>query len=195
MKHLCIIFLVLILFAPAVAADSLPKTVVQDRAEADLLLGNHFFTDGNLARHGQIWEYALFGEASIENRNGQFLIEAEQQCYQRIPRNPSHAKGGFLKLSGNISTISEKEFTFSGQIKAYYLPYTILSGGKSFTCEQSGIFRFSRKEHKQHWRLTNRYGCMEEIPFIDVFVAPLKGEAPHAGCVKNLKDIDAIPLP
>lgn len=197
MRHLYIFFFTLSFFtaATAGAAENASKTVIEDQAEARLLTGRHLFTDGNLSRYGQIWEYALFGEARIEDRNGLFFLEANQQCYQRIPRAPSQAKGGYLKLSGEITKISEKEFTFFGKIKADYLPYTTLSGGRPFTCEQSGIFQFSRKEHKQHWRLTNHSGCMKEIPFIDIYAAPLKGEASHEGCVKNLKDIDTLPLP
>lgn len=195
MKHLYIVIAAFVFYTAPVAAEGMPGTMIEDREEARLLLGKHLFTDGNLARYAQIWEYALFGEARIENKNGQFLLEANQQCYQRIPRDPSHTKGGYLKLSGKITKILKREFTFSGKISIHYLPYTILSGGKPFTCEQSGIFHFSRKEHKQHWRLTNRSSCLEETPFIDIFTTPLKGEAPHEGCVKNLEDIDTLPLP
>ncbi len=198
MKKILFTILICLFLASPVQAEveKRQKTIVEDQAEAKLLLGKHLFTDGNLARYAQIWEYRLFGDASIKDDRGTYTLHAAQECYQRIPRYPEDPQGGITKIEGRITKITNREFLLNGEIDVDYLPYTTLSGGNPFKCNVKGDFVFSRKGHKQHWRLQNPKGCLKEaLTLIDIYVKPLKEEAPHKGCVKKLEDLYTLPWP
>ena len=95
MKHLYIVFLALIFFASPAAAESLPKTVIEDRAEADLLLGKHLFADnalGDIMNYGQPW---AFSTASISEYNGVYSLKADMECYTAQNRNEYKPRGGY----------------------------------------------------------------------------------------------------
>lgn len=193
---LILLFLVVTAFPAGAEKHLQQKTVIEDQEEAERLLGKHLFADGNLARYAQIWEYRLFGDAIIKNHNGVYTLKATQSCYQRIPRYPEDPQGGATKIEGHISKITSREFLLSGEIDIDYLPYTTLSGGNPFKCNVKDNFVFSRKGHKQHWRLQNPQGCLKEaLTLVDIYVEPLKGEAPHEGCVKKLEDLHTLPWP
>jgi hypothetical protein len=105
MKHLFIFLIVLLLAAPALAEP--PKTVIEDQAEADLLLGRHLFTSPALATANLVSTFVNFGEAKIYKKSETFYIEADHTCYQRIPRYPKEIKGGYVRITGKILKIKK----------------------------------------------------------------------------------------
>jgi hypothetical protein len=212
MRHLFIFFIVLILTAPALAEP--PKTVIEDQAEADLLLGRHIFTKWYLDNNALTSEKLLLGEAYISEKNGHYFLDANHECYWRAPRYPKSANGGYVKAKGDILNIADHKFSMRGHISVMHIPFTGAGGRNTFRCDVDGIFTFLRDESGEEfsdplvWRLVVEYDltkksdlamekrqCLIDAGPIDITVEQLEGEAPHPGCVRNFKDFHTLPMP
>lgn len=206
MKHLWLLLAALFL-SPAPALAESPKTLIEDQAEAELLLGRHLFTSSNLATSDLFSDYVNFGEATIYKQGENFFIEADHSCYQRIPRYPQGIEGGYVRLKGKIVTIKKDEFTFRGRLSGYKRPPYNAGRTEPFDCSLEETFTFSRKTHPEYWRLQlaqsslyyerpeNRHKiCLQFFDSPDIFSTPLEGNAPHK-CVRTLEEAKKIPMP
>src|SRR5689334_1414627 len=100
-----ILSLILILSAASVAAAQqaekhYPKTIVNDMAAKQMLLGEHRFSLQWIS-----WDY--FGKATVTEKNGSLFIKGEQ-----------HGRGNddFVTMDGRITRVDAKEFAFDGEI-------------------------------------------------------------------------------
>lgn len=129
----------------------------QDKINARYLgkhLFNAYFLDG----------YEKFGSATIDFKNGQYYLNANQK----------NKDGNYVKLNGIITIENLDQFVFKGQISANYPVYHF---GKNYEkiydspdCEWSGtaIFQVLYKGGK-YWRLHEGGGCYEYTGDIDLF--------------------------
>lgn len=211
MRHLWIVIAALILpAAPAMAEP--PKTVIEDQAEADLLLGKHLFTEWYLDNNALTSTKMLFGTAVISEKDGHYRLDASHECYWRHPRYYNDPQGGYIKVAGDILTIRKKEFSMRGRVQVYHMPYTSANGGKPVRCQVDGDFIFENDTSGEEftdpsvWALKIDYDlshesqmpikdrqCLIEAASIEITVEKLKGDAPHPDCVRNFKDFDSIP--
>lgn len=207
MRHILAAIFIVCCFSTQAHAEQPTKTVVEDQAEAELLLGRHLITTEALATVDLFSEYVNFGEARIYKKGGSFFIEADHTCYQRIPRYPKNIEGGYVRLKGKILTIKKDEFTFQGRLSGFLLPPFNAGQTEAFDCSVEDIFTFSRKTHPKYWRLQltqrtlyyerpeNQHKiCLQYFDRPDIFSAPLKGEAPHT-CARTLEDAQKLPMP
>lgn len=213
MKHLYIVLISLIIPALPVLAAERHETVIEDRTEADLLLGKHLFADSELATVGITSFYQTFGTANISQDGKFYKFKAETECYQRNPYGPDFPKGGYSRLEGSIVNISQDSFTVQGTLDVFYLPdtgpNTNWNEKEDFKCQVTKDFLFSKKGHPDYWRMQTKKSsiayeparplkegeCLSYIGSIDIFTKSLENPAPYTDCVRNIKDFHTLPHP
>lgn len=206
MRHiLAAIFIVCCLSTPA-RAEQPAKTVIEDQAEAELLLGKHLFADPKISYVGNMGSYSNYGQAIITRKEGIFSLEADFECYSQQPFSYFEPKGGYISLKGYISSITKSKFVLKGSINFFYLPG---SSGKSRGrfCEKTGEFTFSRQHDypedidKDFWVLITQENyiddnkpqligvdCGKYIEPISIFTDKIIKPIQNSSCVPNLRD-------
>ncbi len=210
MRHIFLFLFVALGAFPAAAEPA--KTVIEDQAEAELLLGRHLFTEWYLNNNALTSTKMLFGEAVITEKDGHYRLDASHECYWRHPRYYKEPEGGYIKVAGDIVAIRKKEFLLQGRVQVYHMPYTSGNGDKPVRCEVKGEFTFVNDtsgaeftdpsvwalkidydlNHQNSMPLKDRQ-CLIEAASIEITIAQLEGEAPHPDCVRDFKDFDSIP--
>ncbi len=212
MRHIFLFLFVALGAFPAAAEPA--KTVIEDQAEAELLLGKHMFTKWYLQNNILASERILLGEALITKKDGSYLLDAYHECYWRAPRYPKSPEGGYVKVKGDILKIADYEFSMRGHISIMHIPFTGAAGKNTFRCDVDGVFTFLRDESGEEfsdplvWRLVVEYDltkksdlpmekrqCLIDAGPIDITVEKLEGHAPHPNCVRDFKDFQTLPLP
>lgn len=204
MRHIFLFLFVALGAFPAAAEPA--KTVIEDQAEAELLLGKHLFADPKISYVGNMGSYSNFGQAVITRKEGIFSLEADFECYSQQPFSYFEPKGGYINLKGHISSITKNKFVLKGSINFFYLPS---SSGKSRgrLCEKTGEFTFSRQHDypedidKDFWVLIvpeNHIDdnepqligvdCGRYIQYISIFTDKIKKPIENSLCVPNLSD-------
>ncbi len=125
------------------------KTDVQDARAARMLLGKHMFSLQWIS-----WDY--FGTATVANAGGLYTIKAEQK---------GRGNTDFVRLEGEIRTISAKEFIMNGTIVTQV--HHINDGDP---CTREGEFTFKITGTRKYWRLQQMDNpCDPVVDYIDVF--------------------------
>lgn len=205
MKHLWLLLSALFL-TPAPAMAEPPRTVIEDQAEADLLLGKHLFADPKISYVGNMGSYSSFGEAVVTRKESVFFLDVNFECYSQQPFSYFEPKGGYINLKGNILSITKNQFVLEGIIKFFYLPS---SSGKSRgrLCEKNGEFTFSRQHDypedidKDFWVLITPKNyiddnkqqlididCGRYIEPISIFTDKINKPIENSSCVPDLSD-------
>lgn len=141
--------LLLLLFSVTVFAQD--KTVVNDSAARTMLLGKH-----KLSLQWISWDY--FGTATVTNRSGIFYLKGNQ-------RGRGEQKDDYLTIDGTITSISAKEFIFSGKIVTRV---SHINGGKP--CERDGEFTFRITGKRKYWRMQQIDNLCEAVAdYVDIY--------------------------
>lgn len=139
-------FIALLLTTPAAAQT---KTVINDRASARMLLGNHLFSLQWIS-----WDH--FGSAAVTNKRGVYSIKGTQK---------GRSNTDFMTIKGNIMKIDAKEFTFSGTIVTQV---SHLNSGEP--CTREGEFTFKITGKRKYWRLMQMDNpCDDVVDYIDIY--------------------------
>lgn len=140
--------LILLISITAFAQD---KTVVNDSRAQSMLLGKH-----KLSLQWISWNY--FGTATVANRGGVFYLQGSQ-------RGRGAQKGDFLTIDGTITSVSAKEFTFSGKITTRV---SHINSGEP--CERDGEFTFRITGKRKYWRMQQIDNPCEAVAdYVDIF--------------------------
>lgn len=125
------------------------KTVVNDAAAKEMLLGKH-----KLALQWISWNY--FGAATVTDKNGVLYLAGEQK---------QHGGTDYLKIDGAITSIDKNEFKFNGTI---VMQISHINGGEP--CKREGAMTFAVKGKRKYWRLQEMDNpCDEATDYVDVF--------------------------
>src|SRR5918911_1667397 len=100
MRRLTLSLIVTLAIATTAAAQKSEKTVVNDPAAKQMLLGVH-----RLSLQWISWDY--FGKVTVTERNGTLFIKGEQR---------GRGNADFVTLDGRVARLDAKEFTFVGDI-------------------------------------------------------------------------------
>lgn len=145
------IFVLLLLFSSAIAVVAQTRTTVDDRRAATMLLGLH-----KLSLQWVSWDY--FGRATVTNRRGVYTLKGEQ-------RGRGMSKGNYVTVDGVITSISAKEFAFTGKIVTLV---THINGGKP--CVRDGDFTFKITGKRRYWRLQQMDSpCDQATDYVDIY--------------------------
>lgn len=139
-----------ILCAPATFAHE--KTVIEDKAMADKLLGEHVF---NLQ-----WIDTPPGTAKVEDKGGVLLLTADQRA---------EVKGNYATIKGVITHVSAKTFTVDGEIITR-VDY-VAEGRK---CARRGKWTFRITGKRKYWRLKEMENPCEgggTVDYLDIYIA------------------------
>jgi len=156
-----ILFFVLILFSSSAFAELDPvKTIIHDKAEAELLLGRHPITTPSF------WPFGgsiVKGQSVIYRKDGVYYMHGGQVSFFEV-KGALPWGGAHLILKGTITEIYEKGFVFDGIVTS-----EVLDNNEWVTCTRQGRFEFTRdiptedytdKEHEDYtygedfWRNT-----------------------------------------
>ncbi len=138
-----------LLSTPLAARADDPKTVVNDRAARQMLLGRHM-----LSLQWISWDY--FGAATVTEKAGTLYLKGEQR-----------QKGGtdFLEVDGRITRVDATEFAFVGRI---VMQISHINGGQQ--CTRDGEFTFAIKGNRKYWRLQQMDNpCDTATDYVDVY--------------------------
>lgn len=205
MKHPFIISLFLLMASTPALAEP-PKTLIEDRKEAELLLGKHLLADHKISTVGNMASFSNFGQAKIENINGTYYLEAGLECYSQQAFSYFEPRGGHIKIKGRILSIQKNQFTVQGNIKFFYLPdYDGLIKGRA--CNKDDTFTFSRLHaypediDKDFWLLIsprnesndreNQHidaNCIKYLEPVVIFLDRVTHIPEKSGCVQNISD-------
>jgi len=131
------------------------KTVVNDKQEYALLLGEHAFT---LQWIG--WERP--GKVSIEERDGVLHVEGKQE---------GKKSEDYIRIKGTITEVNRRSFKFAGTIE-YRVGYI----NKGQPCPREGQMDFIRRGNRRYWRLKQMDDACEKplTDYVDIFMARAK---------------------
>ena len=97
-----------------------------------------------------------FGSATVENRNGVYVIKGSQ----RIPGNED-----YLEIDGVVTRIDKTEFGFRGKITTRV---SYINNGAP--CVRDGEFTFAIKANRKYWRMQQIDNpCDEAADYVDVY--------------------------
>ena len=207
MKHLFLVLTFLLMPAIGMAQEKPAKTIVEDEAEAALLLGRHLFTSSNL-QNTALGSFAVeFGDAVISNNDGVYTIKADHTCYSRIPRYPKYIEGGFIRIIGNITKIEKDTFTVDGTFDALDDYNFSKDDDRMEKCNIKTQIVFTREvdpesedtDFEEHWRVQNTShlwkACHEQtLYFAKIYTKQHEGPAPISGCARTLEDAAHLPM-
>ena len=149
MKKLVLVMFVLAAFV--VCSSAQEKTVVNDTAAAQKLLGRHM-----LSLQWVSWDY--FGVANVTNRSGTYAIRGEQ-------KGRGQSASDFVKIDGTITCIDAKEFGFKGVITTQV---SHINDGKP--CVRDGEFTFKITGTRKYWRLVQMDNpCDQAADYVDIY--------------------------
>jgi len=183
------------------------KTIIEDQAEADLLLGRHLFTQFRLS-YTFVGDESEFGEAIITKNDGVYTIKADHSCYFRTPRYPKYIEGGYIRIQGEITKIENQRFTIKGTLNALYDSDFAKDDGRIEKCAIETKMVFSRQKDPEnldlpegdlpYWSLENVddiWGfCKEQINFpIYIYIKQYEGPAPVVDCSRTLESVPDSP--
>lgn len=134
----------LLLLMPTPARAETPQTVVEDKAEAEKLLGKHLFADnalGDVLNYGYPWAFSM---ATISQSQGVYTLNAQMECYTMQNRNERKPRGGYTRIQGHILNIRKNQFSIKGELEFMYLPGTTWEDSKKRFCKREGVFHFTR---------------------------------------------------
>ena len=142
-----LVFAVVITFG--LGAFTQEKTVVNDAAAAEKLLGRHM-----LSLQWISWDH--FGTATVTNRSGVCRIKGEQK---------GRGNTDSLTIDGVITSIDEKEFLFDGKIETQV---NHINGGAP--CKREGEFAFRITGKRKYWRLMQMDNpCDPVTDYVDIY--------------------------
>lgn len=134
------------------AAPAQSKTVIEDPAAGDKLLGEHVF---NLQ-----WIDNPPGTAKVEEKDGVLRLVADQRAEK---------KGNYATIKGVITRVSAKSFTVEGEIVTRI--DHIARGEK---CARSGTWTFRITGKRPYWRLKEMTNPCENdgtVDYLDIYIA------------------------
>ena len=138
--------LVLIVVAASFAQE---RTVINDRASAQMLLGRH-----KLSLQWISWDY--FGLATVTNKAGIYSINGSQK---------GRGNSDYLSIEGMIVSIDAKQFVFEGKIVTQI---SHINGGKP--CTRQGDFTFKITGKRKYWRMMEMDNpCDEATDYVDIY--------------------------
>jgi hypothetical protein len=146
--------LILILCAATMAAaqkseKSYSKTIVNDAAAKQMLLGEHRFSLQWIS-----WDY--FGKATVTEKGGVLYVKGEQR---------GRGNNDFVTMDGLIKQVDAKEFTFEGEI---IMQVSHIARGE--VCKRSGEMTFRITGTRRYWRLQQMNNpCDEVTDYVDIF--------------------------
>jgi hypothetical protein len=127
------------------------RTVVRDRNARAMLLGTH-----KLSLQWISWDY--FGTATVTNRAGTLYLKGSQ-------RGRGDSKSDYLTIDGVITSVSAKEFKFSGKIVTRV---SHINGGAP--CERDDDFTFRITGNRKYWRLQEMDNpCDGVTDYVDIY--------------------------
>ena len=144
-------FLLGVVIFASVAASVLgqSKTVISDAAAAKKLTGKH-----KLSLQWISWDY--FGSALVKKSKGVYSIKGEQK---------GRETNDFVRLDGQITSISAKEFIFSGTVLTQV---SHINGGKP--CERKGEMTFRITGKRKYWRMQQIDNPCEAVAdYVDIY--------------------------
>jgi hypothetical protein len=129
------------------------KTVVNDKQEYALLLGEHAFT---LQWIG--WDRP--GKVVIEERDGILFVEGKQEVKK---------SEDYIRIQGKITEVNRRSFKFEGTIE-----YRVSYNNQGQPCLREGPMDFIRRGKRRYWRLKQMDNPCERplTDYIDIFVRP-----------------------
>ena len=132
-----IAFIIFLLFSSAAQAaeqESI-KTIIYDKAEAELLLGRHPVTTYGMSRDS--W-FSRLGQSVIYEHEGTYYMHGGNVLFFEVKDIPIWG-GGTVLLKGIITEIHNKGFIFDGIVKTERL-----IRNEWTPCIRQGQFEFSR---------------------------------------------------
>jgi len=148
MKRNLLVPSVLILLA-ALGATAQERTIVNDKAAAQMLLGKH-----RLSLQWISWD--RIGTATVTNRAAVYSIKGEQK---------GRGNGDYVRIEGMIVSIDPKEFVFEGSIVTRV---SHINGGEP--CTRQGDFTFRITGKRKYWRLMEMDNpCDTATDYVDIY--------------------------
>jgi len=139
---------VLVLLA-ALGAMAQERTIVNDKAAAQMLLGKH-----KLSLQWISWD--RFGAATVTNRAAVYSIKGEQK---------GSGNGDYVRIEGMIVSIDPKQFVFEGSIVTRV---SHINGGEP--CTRQGDFTFRITGKRKYWRRMEMDNpCDEATDYVDIY--------------------------
>ena len=149
MKDVVRVALIILAFVGFAVAQE--KTVVNDPAAAQRLLGRHM-----LSLQWISWDH--FGVATVTNRAGMYSIKGEQN-------GRGKSSTDFVKIDGAITSIDTKEFAFKGVITTRV---SHINNGEP--CVRDGEFTFKITGTRKYWRLQQIDNpCDQAADYVDIY--------------------------
>jgi hypothetical protein len=210
MKHFLILILSMLVSWPVMAQETKSpapaKTIIEDQAEADLLLGRHLFTSSNLQNTAFLSFVDEFGDAIIANNDGVYTIKADHSCYYRKPRYPKYIEGGYIRINGHITKISKNTFTIQGTLDSFEDANFSKDDGRVEKCLIDTEIIFTREvdpesedtDFEEHWQVQNTdhlwESCNEQALYLaKIYTKHHTGPAPVIGCSRTLESVPDSP--
>jgi hypothetical protein len=135
--------------APPAAKEG-PRTIVDDEATRDRLIGTHPVSL-------QWISWGKYGRVTFEDDGGLIRLTGEQR-----------ARGDFLKIDGVITRVEKKAFTFEGVIETRV---SHIAGGR--TCRREGTYHFRAAGKRRYFRLREKYNPCEKprgpLDYVDIY--------------------------
>lgn len=149
MRRLAFSLIVTLAFATTAAAQKTEKTVVNDMAAKQMLLGTH-----RLSLQWISWDD--FGKVTVTERGGTLFIKGEQR---------GRGNDDFVTLDGRVARLDAKEFTFVGDIIT-----RVSHINKGEPCKRTGGMTFRITGNRRYWRLQQMDNpCDEAADYVDIF--------------------------
>lgn len=162
------LFFLLLWCSVAIAMEP-QKTVIEDPAEAQLLLGRHVFSDHAHFKLESYWQETRFGDAIITNWGDDvYIITGRHEYRSQDPCTKYPNIGGFVQLSGTITSITHNAFQIRGIISGAY-------DWDETHYQEEGVFTFSRKGHPGYWSMLNipsPSNAEDYFGSVDIYVTP-----------------------
>lgn len=149
---ICLTMVLSMSILPALAADSVPKTVFKDFAQKKTLIGKHMLSLQWLQFDG-----GKFGSANISEKSGVLYLKGEQLGKGKA--------AGYLKVDGRITEVGKSSFKLNGEIKT---SVSHINNGEE--CVRNGEMTFLTKGKRKYWRLQEMASpCSGVTDYVDVY--------------------------
>ena len=144
-----LIFVFTLSLVSMLSAAAQQRTVVNDQAAADMLLGRH-----KLSLQWISWDY--FGSATVAKKTGVYTINGSQK---------GRGNSDYLTIDGTIASIDSRQFVFEGKIE---MRISHINGGKP--CTREGDFTFKITGKRRYWRLMEMDNpCDQATDYVDIY--------------------------
>jgi hypothetical protein len=131
------------------AASRPGKTIINDAAAKNRLLGSHRFSLQWIS-----WDY--FGKAVVTNQRGRLILRGTQR---------SRENQDFVRIDGVITRVDSKEFTFNGVVEV-----KVSHNNDGKVCRREGEMTFRITQNRRYWRLQQMLSpCGVETDYVDIF--------------------------